>query len=147
MVAQALSQTNEKAPSVSNDHFKPWNEWFDRRALSNRSDNIPAVNIVEHKDEYRMTLVAPGLKKEDFKIDLESNLLTISAEKSGSKDEKEKKFVHIEYNYSSFHRCFTLPEEIRKEKIEAKYEDGVLHILLPRKESSKNRLSKSIHVK
>ena len=66
------------------------------------------------------------MKKDDFKIDVDGNMLTISSEKEENKEEKEKKFTRKEYNYSSFSRRFTLPEEVNKEKIEAKYEDGVL---------------------
>jgi HSP20 family protein len=71
-----------------------------------------------------VSLAAPGMKKEDFKIDVDGNMLTISSEKEETKEEKEKKFTRKEYNYSSFSRSFTLPDEVNKEKIDAKYEDG-----------------------
>jgi HSP20 family protein len=142
----ALSKLSEGMPSVFDDFFKPWNEWFDNRNLLSRSMNFPAVNISEHKDEYQVTLAAPGLKKEDFNIDVEGNMMTISSKKEHSKEEKEKKFTRREYSYSSFSRSFTLPEEINKEKIEAKYEDGVLHLSLPRK-AVKVTESKHISVK
>jgi HSP20 family protein len=108
---------------------------------------VPAVNITEQKDEYQVSLAAPGLKKDDFKIDVDGNMLTISSEKEESKEEKEKSFTRKEYNYSSFSRSFTLPEEINKEKIEARYEDGVLKIALPRKEDTKKAVAKNIAVK
>lgn len=147
MGTQALAKVADKMPSVFDDFFKPWNEWFDNGGLLGRSMNVPAVNITEQKDEYQVSLAAPGLKKDDFKIDVDGNMLTISSEKEESKEEKEKSFTRKEYNYSSFSRCFTLPEEINKEKIEAKYEDGVLKIALPRKEEAKKISAKQIAVK
>ncbi|MBL0146245.1 MAG: Hsp20/alpha crystallin family protein [Chitinophagaceae bacterium] len=129
------------------DFFKPWNELVDTGNLWGRTLNVPAVNIIENKDEYKVSLAVPGMKKDDFKIDIEGNMLTISSEKEESKEEKEKKFTRKEYNYSCFSRSFTLPEEINKEKIEAKYEEGVLKITLPRKEEAKKISAKQIAVK
>jgi HSP20 family protein len=109
--------------------------------------NIPAVNVTEHKDEFRVELAVPGMKKDDFKIDVDGNMLTISSEKEESKEEKDKKFTRKEYNYSSFSRSFTLPDEINKEKIDAKYDNGILKIALPRKEEAKKLTAKHIAVK
>ena len=147
MGTQALSKTGERTPSVFDDFFKPWNEWFDNGGLWGKVMNVPAVNITEQKNDYLVSLAAPGLKKEDFKIDVDGNMLTISSEKEETKEEKDKRFTRKEYNYSSFSRSFTLPEEINKEKIEAKYEDGVLKISLPRKEEAKKPAAKQIAVK
>ena len=146
METQALAKVAEKMPSVFDDFFKPWNEWFDNGGLRGRTMNVPAVNITEHKNEYQVSLAAPGLKKDDFKIDVNGNMLTISSEKEENKEEKDKRFTRKEYSYSSFSRSFTLPEEINKEKIEAKYEDGVLKILMPRKEEAKKLSAKHIAV-
>lgn len=142
-----LTKAAERLPSVFDDFFKPWNEWFDNGIFGGRTMNIPAVNITEHKDEYQVSLAVPGMKKDDFRIDVDGNMLTISSEKEEKKEEKEKKFTRKEYNYSSFSRSFTLPEEINKEKIEARYEDGVLKIALPRKEEAKKLTAKQIAVK
>jgi len=148
MGTQALARLSERMPPVFNDFFKPWNEWFDNGgSLLGRAMNVPAVNITEEKDEYRVSLAAPGLKKDDFKLDVDGNILTISSEKEESKEEKDKRFTRKEYSYSSFSRSFTLPEEINREKIEAKYEDGVLKISLPRKEEAKKPAAKHIAVK
>ena len=141
MATQSLVKLSEKIPSVFDDFFKPWNEWFDS-GLATRTMKVPAVNITEQKNQYLVSLAAPGLKKEDFKINVDGNMLTISSEKEENKEEKDKKFTRKEYNYSSFSRCFTLPEEINQEKIEAKYEDGVLKISLPRKEGE-NKYNKT----
>jgi len=146
MQTPALSRVKDRVPSVFNDFFKPWNEWFDNGGLMNRFNEVPSVNIVEQKDAYNVSLAAPGLKKGDFNIDIDGNMLTISCEKEENKEEKEKKFTRREYNYTSFSRSFTLPEEINREKIEASYTDGVLHIVLPRREDNKKVSAKHIAV-
>ena len=146
MATQSLVKLGEKIPSVFDDFFKPWNEWFDS-GLTTRTMKVPAVNITEQKNQYLVSLAAPGLKKEDLKINVDGNMLTINSEKEESKEEKEKTFTRKEYNYSSFSRCFTLPEEINQEKIEAKYEDGVLKISLPRKDGMNKPAAKQIAVK
>ena len=145
MKAQVLTKF-EGVPSVFEDFFKPWNEWFDGKSWG-KVMNVPAVNITEHKDEYLVSLAAPGLKKEDFKIDVDGNMLTISSEKEESKEEKDKKFTRKEYNYSSFSRSFTLPEEVKQDKIDAKYDNGVLKITLPRDKATKTSSAKHIPVK
>jgi len=147
MQTPALSRVKDRVPSVFNDFFKPWNEWFDNGGLMNRFNEVPSVNIVEQKDAYNVSLAAPGLKKGDFNIDIDGNMLTISCEKEENKEEKEKKFTRREYNYTSFSRSFTLPEEINREKIDASYTDGVLHIVLPRREDNKKVSAKHIAVK
>ncbi len=147
MGTQALAKLADRMPTVFDELFKPWNEWFDNGGTLARSLNVPAVNITEQKDEYNVSLAVPGMKKDDFKIDVDGNMLTISCEKEENKEEKDKKFTRKEYNYSSFSRSFTLPEEINKEKIEAKYDNGVLNISLPRKEEAKKLSAKQIAVK
>jgi HSP20 family protein len=148
MTTQALTKPmGGRIPSVFNDFFKPWNEWFDDSGFLGKTMNVPAVNITEHKNEYMVELAVPGMKKDDFKIDVDGNMLTISSEKEESSEEKEKKFTRKEYSYSSFSRSFTLPDEINLEKIEAKYEDGVLKLVLPRREEAKITTLKQITVK
>ena len=143
----ALSKVAERMPSVFDDFFKPWNDIFDV-SLTGRIMNVPAVNITEQKDDYMVSLAAPGLKKEDFKIDVDGNMLTISSEKEEKKEEKEARYTRKEYSYSSFERCFTLPDGVNKEKIEAHYENGLLKLVLPKKEEAKKlAISKHIAVK
>jgi len=134
MATLPLAKMADRLPTVFDDFFKPWNEWYDGGSSLGRAVNVPAVNITEHKDHYQVELAAPGLAKNDFKIDVDGNMLTISSEKEETKEEKDKQFTRKEYNFSSFSRCFTLPEEINREKIDARYESGVLQITLPRKE-------------
>lgn len=146
MGTQALSKGTAKVPSVFDDFFKPWNEWFETGSLWGRTMNVPAVNITETENEYQVSLAAPGLKKEDFKIGVEGNMLTISSEKEESHEDKDQKFTRKEYNYSSFSRSFTLPDEVNREKIDARYEEGVLKIALPKKEETKKASAQQIAV-
>jgi HSP20 family protein len=148
MATKALARTGTRFPSLFTDFFTPFNDWFDGGNVVSREMTIPAVNITEQKDDYQVSLAAPGLKRDDFNIDLEGNMLTISCEKEEKKEEKDKRYNRKEYSYSSFERSFTLPDEVNKEKIDAKYEDGVLKIVLPKKEEAKKAvISKHIAVK
>jgi HSP20 family protein len=137
MATKSLMKTGEMFPTVFDDFFKPWNEWFDNGGLWGRMMKVPAVNVVEKEDFFMVTLAAPGLKKSDFKIDIEGNMLTISSEKEESKEEKEEKFTRKEYSFTSFSRSFSLPEFVNREKIEAVYEDGILKLTLPKMEEFK----------
>jgi HSP20 family protein len=145
MSTNALTKTREFLPSVFDDFFKPWNEWFDSKGLQ-RTLTVPAVNVSEEKDSFKVTMAAPGMKKDDFKIDVDGNVMTISAETKEEKEEKDTKYTRKEYNYSSFSRSFTLPSEVNKEKIEAKYDNGVLTLALPKKEEAKTEQGKKIVV-
>ena len=146
MSINTLAKFSTGMPSVCGDFFRPWNDWFEGGFPVN-TVKVPAVNITEQKNEYLVSLAAPGLKKEDFKIDVDGNVLTISSEKEEKSEEKDKKFSRKEYSYSSFRRSFTLPEEINQEKIEARYEDGILKILLPRNDEAKKPSVKQISIK
>ncbi|MEN0054804.1 MAG: Hsp20/alpha crystallin family protein [Mucilaginibacter sp.] len=107
---------------------------------------VPAVNISETENEFQIELAAPGLKKEDFKINLDKNVLTISAEKKSENVEEGKKISKREYSYNSFSRSFTLPESADQSKIEADYTDGVLNLIVSKKEEAKFQ-SREIAVK
>ena len=147
MSKQALTKTSERFPTFFDDFFKPWNEWFDNENnFLSRQVRMPSVNITENKDQYNVSLAVPGMKKDDFKIDVEGNILTISCEKDETKEENEKRYTRKEYSYSSFSRSFTLPDEVNREKIDARYEEGLLKISLPRKEEVKKFAAKHIAV-
>ena len=149
MSTNALARPGRLFPSLFDDFFKPWNEWFDTSSALGRAITVPAVNITENVNDYNISVAAPGLKKNDFHINVDGNMLTISAEKEETKEEKEEEnYTRKEYNYSSFSRSFTLPQEVNREKIEASYEDGVLKLVLPKKEEVKKAVaSKQIVVK
>ncbi|MCE3281960.1 MAG: Hsp20/alpha crystallin family protein [Chitinophagaceae bacterium] len=99
--------------------------------------SIPPVNIQETNDAYQLELVAPGLKKEAFKISLDKGVLSISYEHRQEEDTKDVKTHRKEFRSSSFKRSFTVDEKVNTEGIEAKYEDGILKLLLPKKEEVK----------
>ena len=145
MAQKALTQMGDILPSVFDDFFKPWGEWFDTSRWP-KASSVPAVNITEDDKAYNVTLAAPGLEKKDFSIDVNGNLLTISAEKETKKEEKDKKYTRREYNYTSFSRSFTLPDEVVKEKIEAKYDNGILALSLPKTETAKKNNSNKIKI-
>jgi len=135
-------------PTVFDDFFKPWNDWFGNGSLWGKPLTIPAANVIENKDDYKITLAAPGLKKSDFDIDLQGNLLTISCDKEENKEEKDTRHTRKEYSFTSFSRSFNMPEDVLKEKIGASYDDGLLTLVLPKTEDGKKaKLSKHITVK
>lgn len=107
---------------------------------------VPAVNIAENDNEFHIELAVPGLKKEDFKINLDKNILTVSAEKKSENAEETKKFSKREYSYNSFVRSFTLPDSVDHSKIEADYTDGILKLTVAKREEAKFQ-SREIAVK
>lgn len=109
--------------------------------------SVPAVNITETSEAFDILVAAPGMKKEDFKIDLDNGMLTISSEKKEEKETIEKRITRKEYNFSSFQRSFSLPNSVSTDKINASYNDGILSIVLPKKEEAKEQSLKQIEVK
>lgn len=128
------NNSNGLFPSLMEELFK--SDWQDgAQNFNNRT--VPAVNIKETDHSYEVELFAPGKKKEDFNIDVEDELLTISAEfKSENQTEEQGKYTRKEFSYSSFKRSFTLPDTVKDEEIKASYEDGILRIKLPKKEEA-----------
>ncbi|TBO42824.1 Hsp20/alpha crystallin family protein [Pedobacter kyonggii] len=118
---------NDIFESVLGDTF------FTDRRLS----NVPAVNISESADHYHIELAAPGLKKDDFRVSVERDMLTISTETKNENLSEGRTYNRKEYNYSAFTRSFTLPESADIEKISASYNDGILKLELPKKEEAK----------
>ncbi|SFH21534.1 Hsp20/alpha crystallin family protein [Pedobacter insulae] len=98
---------------------------------------VPAVNICETPDHFQIELAAPGLVKEEFKINLERNLLSISVEKEQENQQQGKNFSRREFSYTSFVRSFTLPESADENNIEAKYNDGILLLQIAKREEAK----------
>lgn len=111
-----------------------------------RKQSIPAVNISEDKDAFRIDVAAPGLKKEDFKIEFLNNVITISSENKEEKEEKDEKVVRREFSYSCFRRSFSMPLSIDAEKIAASHKDGVLSVSIPKREEAKEKGPKMISV-
>lgn len=118
---------NDVFDSILNDTF------FSDRMTS----RVPAANISESEDHFHVELAAPGLKKEDFKINLDRNVMNIAVERQNEQHDDQKNYSKREYSYSSWVRSFTLPESANAEQIEAAYTDGILKIDIAKREEAK----------
>ena len=122
---------------------------WNRSNYSSTDTTLPAVNVKENNNEFLIDVAAPGLSKDDFKINYDNGHLTISSERQDSKKEKnDEKITRREFSYQSFQRSFTVAETvIDSEKISASYESGILHIALPKREEVKPKPAKEIRIK
>ena len=136
MLKFANGNPNNVLKPAFNDVFESFLNADPFLSKSNLSRN-PAVNIAEDDNEFHIELAAPGLIKEDFKIHLEKNLLSVSAERIEDETVRLKKYNRLEYNYSSFMRTFTLPDSADYAKIRAEYKDGILFITISKREEAK----------
>ncbi len=130
------------------DHFFE-NDLFDwsNRNFSNTNTTLPSVNIKEGNEGFEVEMAAPGLDKKDFKVELNGDVLTISSEKKTENETKEgEQFTKKEFSYQSFSRSFTLPNSVDNEKINAKYDNGILRIMIPKKEEAKPKPAKQIAI-
>lgn len=123
-------------------------DWTDRNFTALGS-NLPSVNLKETDTQLKVEMAAPGMKKEDFKVEVDNGMLMISSEKEEKKEETRKKdnYVRKEFNYQSFFRSFYLPDTIDENKIEASYKDGILHVTIAKKPGSEKKALKSIPIK
>lgn len=135
-------------PSLFNDLFT--RDLFNWGLTNNSSTNttIPAVNIRETNDNFLVEVAAPGMNKKDFKVELDGNMLTISSEKTSERNEGEdEKYARKEFSYQSFQRTFHLPKDVvDADKIEARYQDGVLHLVIPKREEAKQKPPRMINI-
>ena len=114
---------------------------------SNMESTVPSVNVKETKDGFAVEVAAPGFEKEDFNIELEHDVLSISSEKKMENENKEEgHYTRREYSYQSFRRSFSLPESADGEKIEASYKNGILSVNIPKKEEAKPQPKKTIEI-
>jgi HSP20 family protein len=148
---KTLLKNSNRNTSLQSPWYSPLNRFFRNDFINlwdDRMETIPSINIKEEKENYKIEMAAPGLKKEDFNIDVDGNILTISSEKeSETKDVTDSEnFSRREYNYSSFTRSLSLPDNADSNKIAAKYEDGVLRLSIPKKEGMQNNNGKKIKV-
>ena len=134
-------------PSLFNRFFEgDMMDWTDSNFAGTNS-TLPAVNVKETEDDYRIEVAAPGMKKEDFKVNFENSRLTISSEFKDESEDKNGKYTRREYRYQSFQRSFTIPENaVMEEKISAKYNDGILHLTLPKREEIKPKPAREIKI-
>ena len=118
-----------------NDFF---NEFFDGMITNDfKRWNTPAVNIVENEGQFTMQLAVPGMNKDDIKINVNDNTLTVSAEKKSESNENGQRYTRREFAFSSFSRSFKLPELVNVDAITANYENGIMYVKLPKLEEAK----------
>ena len=141
-----LMRTNNLPSLIENFFGRDMNDFFNTNTPA--LHNVPAVNVIENENGFRIEVAAPGLKKEDFKLNLNHNNLTISAyqETKNEEQDKNEKFTRREFSYSSFQRTFTLPTSVNADAIQASYTDGVLKIELPKREEAKVKPARQIEI-
>lgn len=145
----AMTLVKYRPSMIENFFNREFDNFFSDRYFGNNVfASTPAVNVVENKDGFRIEVAAPGMKKEDFKINLNNNHLVISAQKQeeAAEDNQEQKYARREFSYSSFQRTFTLPQSVDGEKVEASYTDGILHVNLPKREEAKVKPAREISI-
>ena len=143
------SNSNQNFPTLSN-----WlDDIFNRDLIPsvftsnfNTGITLPKVNIKETANDFAVEMAVPGLKKSDFQIDIDNQVLSISTETKEDNEHKEENYTRREFGYSSFKRTFTLPESVNADKINAIYNEGILSILLPKKEEAKQKPARSIKI-
>ncbi|SFO58543.1 heat shock protein Hsp20 [Chitinophaga sp. YR627] len=134
-------------PSLFDDFFS--REFFNwgNNNYSSTSTTVPSVNIKETADSYEVEVAAPGMDKKDFNITLDGNTLTISSSKQQAQEKKESNYTRREFSYQSFQRSFELPKNVVDEdKINARYDNGLLHLIIPKKEDAKQKAPRMIEI-
>lgn len=107
---------------------------------------VPAVNVSQTDTAYNVEMAVPGMKKKDFNVEVDGDVMTISCEKEDEKEEKDKKYTRREYSYNAFSRSFVLPKGVKTDNVKAQYTDGVLRIELPKTEVEKKKANKVIAI-
>jgi len=142
-------------PVRRNPYFPSfWDNFFSNEMMDWNNSNfsstdttLPAVNVKENDETFEIEVAAPGMNREDFKVKLENNLLTISSEKKEEKKEENGRYSRREFSYQSFQRSFTIPENlVEGDKISARYCEGILCITLPKKEEIKPKPAREIKI-
>ena len=142
------SNSENLFPSLfDNFSSRDWMDWNSAN-FSNTNTTVPAVNIHENDQEFTIEVAAPGMKKDDFSINLENNQLSVSSETKTETKSKDENYSRKEFSYQSFHRSFRLPIDlIDGDKISAKYNEGILFVHLPKREEAKPKPSRVISIK
>jgi len=138
-----VRRNNLVFPSLMNEIFKP--DWFG--GMENLNSSVPAVNIKENEKDFELELAVPGRKKDDFNIEIDNNILTVSSEIKTEDEVYEDNYTRREFGFSSFKRAFTLPETIDEDKIKADYVDGLLRFTLPKKKEALPKPKRMIELK
>lgn len=137
-----VRRNNLFLPSLMNEMFKP--DWLG--GMENFNNTLPAVNIKENERDFELELAIPGRKKDDFNIEVDNNVLTISMEDKKEDEVSDENYTRREFSYSSFKRAFTLPETVNEDKIDAAYTDGILRFTLPKKEEALPKPKRMIEI-
>ncbi len=132
-------------PKWATNFFKD-DDFFDKRWLPAFETTTPSVNVVETKDAFGLEVAAPGMKKDDFKIEVKDGCLVISAEAKAEKEEKAENYTRKEFNYQAFTRSFWLPENVKADEIKATYMDGILKLNVPKIKVEKEEPAKLVKV-
>lgn len=139
-------RNNEDMPVLSNFFENFLDNDVSNDYANSCMNKVPAANIIETKDDFKIELAVPGLSKKDFKINLEKHLLTIEVSTEVKNEENEERFTRREFSYSSFQRSFRLPNSVDPGKIDAKYSNGVLNLIIPKREEAKDKPAMEIKV-
>lgn len=136
-------------PALFSDFFT--RDWLDSTLGSGRSwgNTLPRVNVKDTQDNVLIEVAAPGMKRDNFKVEIDNNVLTVSSHTEDTKEEKDDQgnYTRREFSYQSFQRSFTLPEnQVKADKVSAKYVDGILHITIPKTEAAKTRSARQITI-
>ena len=123
-----------------------FNDDFDTYFSQRDCGCTPATNVAESDKGFEIEFAVPGMNRDDIKISVENNVLTVSSEKENKKEEKDRNFTRKEFVYGSFTRSFTLPRTVDVDQIQAHCENGILKIDLPKKEEARTKVSKEIKV-
>jgi len=144
----SLVRFSNQLPSMFDRFFE--GDLFDwsNHNFSLTNTTLPSVNIKENTGEFKVEVAAPGFDKGDFKLELNHDVLTISSEKQIENETKEDEhYSKREFSYQSFTRSFTLPHTADSERIDATYDNGILHVSIPKREETKLKSSRMIEIK
>lgn len=135
-------------PKMVQDFFGAENPFdFDEKFFSHgKSIEVPSTNVIENDHSFKLEVAVPGFEKKDFKVEIQDDMLIISAEKEHKSEEEKENYRKKEFSYSSIRRSFALPEHVKEDQIDAKYENGILNIVLPKKTMEPGKAKKAIEV-
>ncbi|HQQ93767.1 MAG TPA: Hsp20/alpha crystallin family protein [Bacteroidia bacterium] len=123
-----------------------FSDTLDRFWTEENATWVPAVNITERKDDFKIDIAAPGMEKKDFRVEVENGVLEVSAEHKEESREENEKISRREFQYGAFKRSFNLPEYVNQDQIEATYKDGILTLLIMKQEEAKEKAKKLISI-
>jgi HSP20 family protein len=146
----SIAKKNGGLPSLLSDFFGTSlidRDFFGQDLFPSRLGiNVPTANVTETAKEYKIELAAPGLERKDFAVEVDNHTLKISAQKEEEKKENEGEYSRREYSFNSFSRSFALPENVKESNIDAKYENGVLKVSIPKAKETPAKPSHKVAV-